>query len=161
VVDSSSGTAEPSVYVFGRYTNLPLVSRLGTIMFSGPMRLVLTSIHNDQSSTEIKVRHLDGRPLFNACLEAKSAQENSKLFETTDDFVSFIKEGRSSYTPSNNDHRYSRVDLVEDSNHYEPVSVRIDYNVLDYFWRDARLVFDSSFHATGGRYVLSYLGSVR
>lgn len=161
-VDNSNGLAEPSVYVFGRYTNLPLISRLGTILFSGPMRLIHSSIRDGESSTEIQIRYPNGKPLFNAYARpVQTSGLKSRLFDTTEDFVSFIKGGMSSYTPSNNAHQYSRVDLVEDSNYYEPVRARVDYNLLDYTWPDTKSIFDSAFHATGGRYVLSYLGSAR
>jgi hypothetical protein len=159
-VDNSHGLAEPSVYVFGRYTNLPLISRLGTILFSGPMRLIYSSIHDHESSTEIQIRYQNGKPLFDAYARPiEKPGVKSRLFETTEDFVSFIKGGMSSYTPSNKAHQYSRVDLVEDSNYYEPVTARIDYNLLDHIWPDTKSSFDSAFHATGGRYALSYLGS--
>ena len=160
-VDNSRGLSEPSVYVFGRYTNVPLISRLGTILFSGPMRLIDSSIGSNKFSTEIRTCYPNGKPLFAATISrVRTSSEESQLFDTTEDFVKFIKEGRSSYTPSNHRDHYSRVDLVEDSNYYEAVSARIESNVLNNLWSDTKLILDSVFHATGGRYVLSYLGSV-
>lgn len=50
--------------------------------------------------------------------------------------------------------------ISEDSSHYEAVDAVIDYSWLDGMWPDAKLVFDSAFHARGGRYRLKYLGSV-
>jgi hypothetical protein len=53
------------------------------------------------------------------------------------------------------------VDLTEDSNQYMPVDATVAYSELDDVWKDAGLVFDSAFHATGGLYRLKYLGSVQ
>ncbi len=75
--------------------------------------------------------------------------------------MSFIKGGMSSYTPSTHPGQYSRVDLVEDSNYYEPVAATIGHNHVRDLWPDVELDFDSSFHTTGGRYTLRYLGSVQ
>jgi hypothetical protein len=161
VIDTSAARDEPSVYVFRRYSNLRLVSHLGSTLFSGPMPLIGSSIIHRGSQTEISTRYGDGRPLFSASVErAGMLETNSRLFDTTKDFVSFIKGGMSSYAPSLHSQEYSRVDLVEDSNFYEPVRATIGYNLLCEIWPEGDLIFDSSYHATGGRYVLRYLGTV-
>ena len=163
VVDNSGPRPEPSVYVLGRNTNLATISRLGSALFSGPMKRINTNIEERPSLfsrlVDIRTSYLDGRKLFSAKVEkASSRRINSKLFSSLDDFVDFIKGGLSSYTPSTRQNHYSRVDLQEDSNYYEPVVATIDYNWLEKEWPDSGLVFDSAFHAGGGLYKLKYLG---
>jgi hypothetical protein len=118
-------------------------------------------MNHNGSTTEIRTSYCDGGPLFSANVEAEDVSKaRSRLFDTTEDFVSFIKGGMSSYAPSNRPNQYSRVDLVEDSNFYERVKATIGYNLLREIWPDGDLTFDSSYHATGGRYILRYLGTV-
>jgi hypothetical protein len=161
VVDSSGASHEPSVYVLGRNTDLPIISRLGPVLFSGKMQMIHTSIEDTPSSIDINANYMDGQNLFSAKVKhSKIKKLSSKLFDSVDSFVSFIKGGASSYAPSTRDSHYSRVDLEEDSNYYVPVGATINHSWLDTEWADAGLVFDSAFHAGGGRYKLKYLGSV-
>lgn len=161
VIDSSGNDPEPSVYVLGRNTNLPIASRFGSVLFSGAMKMIRTSIERVESHVDIRASFLDGRQLFSAKIRSSDAgRHGSKLFGSLDEFVGFIKGGASSYAPSTREGRYSRVDLAEDSNHYEAVDATVDYSWLDKAWPDAKLVFDSAFRAGGGRYRLRYLGSV-
>lgn len=160
VTDLSGSEPEPSVYILGRSTDVPLISKLGTKLFSGEMKLVRIKRERDAGGEEIKVKYADGRDLFSVTI-AQALQESSvsELFDSQDDFVSFIKGGLSSYTPSLKPGRYSRVDLVEDSNHYVPIDATILYNWLHDAWKDADLRFDSAFHASGGLYRLKYIGT--
>jgi hypothetical protein len=160
VTDLSGSRSEPSVYILGRSTDGPLISKLGTRLFSGEMKLVRVGIEAGPGFEGISVMRSDGRNLFEARVEqARPGRAASKLFNSQDDFVSFIKGGLSSYTPSLKKGHYSRVDLVEDSNHYVPLNAMVKYNWLSEDWRDADLVFDSTFHATGGLYRLKYMGA--
>jgi len=162
VMDASGTSPEPSVYVLGRNTNLPLARRFGSMLFSGAMKMIRTSIEHEQSVVDIRASYIDGQPLFSAKVSPSRAgsTSDSKLFGSLEAFVDFIKGGKSSYTPSTREDRYSRVDLTEDSNYYEAINARIDYSWLDSVWPDANLVFDSAFRAGGGRYRLKYRGSV-
>lgn len=161
VIDNSGESPEPSVYVLGRNTDLRIVNRLGPVLFSGPMQMIRTSFVNTPSSVDIRAGYLDGQKLFSAKVRpSKTKKSESQLFNSLDAFVSFIKGGASSYTPSTHANQYSRVDLEEDSNYYEAVDATVDYNWLDRAWPDAGLVFDSAFRAGGGRYKLRYLGSM-
>ncbi len=162
VTDTSGAKPEPSVYILGRSTNIPMVSRLGTALFSGNMRLIQTSIKDAASHIDVRASHTDGRNLFVAEIsKSRPMQLNSKLFGSLEEFVAFIKGGLSSYTPSTRAGRYSRVDLTEDSNQYAPVNATVMHSELDDIWRGAGLEFDSAFHATGGLYRLKYLGSTQ
>jgi len=158
VMDSSEGI-EPSVYILGRSTSVPIVSKLGTVLFSGEMPLMDAAIEGGSHDSDITVSDSRGNKFFVA--RARQTDElKSKLFDSVDDFVAFIKGGLSSYTPSTRKGRISRVDLVEDSNVYRPIKAQIDYSRLDDDWKDSGLEFDGAFHATGGLYRLSYLGTV-
>lgn len=159
VTDMSGARPEPSVYILGRSTNVPAVSRLGTALFSGEMKLIHTSIKDAVSHVDVRASHTDGTSLFEARIGKAEPGTGSKLFGSLEEFVSFIKGGLSSYTPSTRAGRYSRVDLAEDSNQYTAVDAKVVHSELDDAWRDAGLEFDSAFHATGGLYRLKYLGS--
>ncbi len=161
VTDASDMQPEPSVYILGRSTNIPIVSKLGTALFSGDMQLIRTSIEDGPARVDVSASRVEGRRLFAASIARGPRRLDSKLFSSLDEFVAFIKGGLSSYTPSTRAGRYSRVDLTEDSNQYMPVDATVAYSELDDMWKDARLVFDSAFHATGGLYRLKYLGSVQ
>lgn len=158
VTDVSGARPEPSVYILGRSTDVPVVSRLGTALFSGEMKLIRTTIKDAGSHADVRAAHADGRRLFEAKI-SKAAAGTSKLFGSIEEFVAFIKGGLSSYTPSTRAGRYSRVDLAEDSNQYAAVDAAILHSELDDAWKGAGLEFDSAFHATGGLYRLKYLGS--
>lgn len=161
VIDNSASRPEPSVYVLGRNTNLPIASRLGSIVFSGAMKQIRISITPARSHVGIDASFLDGQKLFSAKVRpSQTGNHSSKLFGSLEEFVDFIKGGVSSYTPSTHRGQYSRVDLAEDSNDYEAIDATIDYSWLDKAWSDAKLVFDSAFRAGGGRYRLKYHCSV-
>lgn len=158
-MDSSAGIPEASVYILGRSTSVPIVSKLGSVLFSGNMQLMSAAIEERVNDCSIKVSDSQGKKLFSA--QTKYTKDlKSRLFDSIDDFVTFIKGGLSSYTPSTRQGRLSRVDLVEDSNIYRPIDAQIDYSRLDDDWKGSGLEFDSAFRATGGLYRLSYLGAV-
>ena len=159
VMDTSSGAPEPSVYILGRSTNVPIVGKLGTALFSGEMQLMNASIEERPHYCDIRVSDSQGKSIFVAQTKF-SADLKSKLFESVDEFVTFIKGGLSSYTPSTRPGKMSRVDLVEDSNTYRPIDAHIDYTTLSNEWKGAGLEFDSAFHASGGLYRLAYLGTI-
>jgi hypothetical protein len=159
VMDTSSGAREPSVYILGRSTNVPIVGKLGTALFSGDMRVMSASIEEGHHGCDIRVDDSQGKSIF--VVQTKDSKDlKSKLFESVEEFVTFIKGGLSSYTPSTRPGKVSRVDLVEDSNTYRPIDAHIDYNTLSNEWKDSGLEFDSAFHATGGLYRLAYLGTI-
>jgi hypothetical protein len=160
VMDTSSSVAEPSVYILGRSTNVPVVGKLGSALFSGDMKVMSASIEErTPRDCDIRVSDNQGKRIFIAQTRPANAVD-SKLFKSVDDFVAFIKGGLSSYTPSTRQGKMSRVDLVEDSNTYSPVEAHIDYTTLSDEWKGSGLEFDSAFHATGGLYRLAYLGTI-
>jgi hypothetical protein len=159
VMDMSSSAPETSVYILGRSTNVPIVGKLGTVLFSGDMKVMNASIEERPDACDIRVTDSQGKSIF-AAQTKYSRDLNSKVFESVDEFVTFIKGGLSSYTPSTRPGKVSRVDLVEDSNTYRPIDAHIDYTTLSDEWKGSGLEFDSAFHATGGLYRLAYLGTI-
>jgi hypothetical protein len=159
VIDTSSSASEPSVYILGRSTNVPIVGRLGTALFSGSMQVMNASIEETPHDCNIRVSDVQGKSIFIA--QTKYSKDlKSKLFESVEEFVSFIKGGLSSYTPSTRAGKMSRVDLMEDSNTYRLIDAQINYTTLSREWKDSGLEFDSAFHASGGLYRLAYLGTI-
>jgi hypothetical protein len=123
------------------------------------MRVMNASIEEKLHDSRIRVSDSQGKSIFIAQTRY-SKHLKSRLFESVDEFVTFIKGGLSSYTPSTRPGRVSRVDLVEDSNTYRPIDAHIDYSMLNNEWKRSGLEFDSAFHASGGLYRLAYLGSI-
>lgn len=162
VIDASGEVPEPSVYVVSRNTDLPIISRLAPIVFSGAMHMIRTDIVHSTGGIDISATYPDGRRLFSARVRPSSTPEkiDSQLFNSLGAFVSFIKDGVSSYTPSTRPGSFSRLDLKEDTV-YESVDATVTYSLLDREWQDARLVFDSAVRAKNrGHYTWTYRGQV-
>ena len=157
-MDTSGSLPEQSVYILGRSTSGSMASKFGTLLFSGNMKLMKAAIEELPHSTGVSVRDTQGKKIF-AARTSRAVDLNSRLFDSIEDFVTFIKGGLSSYTPSTRQGRLSRVDLVEDSNTYLPIDAQIDFSRLYEEWNGSGLEFDSAFHATGGLYRLSYRGA--
>ena len=161
VTDISGEKPEPSVYVLGRNTDLSLISYLGPALFSGNIEKIDALINKDNpETTGIDAKYSDGRTMFSATVNNSRSPQASELFESVDSFESFIKRGASSYTPSTQNNKYSRVDLETDSNAYVPVNAKIHVNCLDDDWEGTDLIFDSAYRAGGKQYKLKHLGSV-
>ena len=105
-------------------------------------------------------KYSDGKKMFSATVDSSKPQQSSRLFESTESFETFIKEGVSSYTPSTCDDEYSRIDLETDSNSYQQVNAKVNVNCLDEEWNDVKLVFDSAYRAGGNLYKLKHIGSI-
>ena len=160
ITDESGKNPEPSVYVLGRNTDLSIISRLGPALFSGNIQKIDASINRDSEDIKIDAEYPDGKKMFSATVDSSKPQQSSRLFESTELFETFIKDGASSYTPSMCNDEYSRIDLETDSNTYQQVNARINANCLDEEWKDVDLVFDSAYRAGGKLYKLKHVGSV-
>lgn len=156
VIDVSGASPEPSVYIAGRSTDLPLGNILGPALL-GKMQKVRTDISRAQDHVDVRASYTDGKSLFSAKARPLKKELDSELFGSPRELIDFIKGGASSYSPSSRAGHYSRVDLEEDST-YEVIDAEIDYSGIDAAWQDAELAFDSAIRATGGRYDLTYLG---
>lgn len=158
VIDVSGSSPQPSVYIAGRSTDLPLGEVLGPALL-GRMTKVRTDIAHRQDYVDVNVSHMDGTSLFSAKARTGTKKFDSRLFGSPDELIEFIKGGVSSYSPSSRPGHYSRVDLEEDSQ-YRVIDATVDPVGLDAAWKDAGLTFDSAIRATGGRYDLTYVGRV-
>lgn len=162
VIDNSGENLEPSVYVVSRNTNLPVISRFAPVLFSGAMHMVQTNISHGADGIDISAAFPDGKKLFAARVRPSRAPEtlDSQLFDSLESFVTFIKKGSSSYTPSTQEGSFSRVDLKEETI-YEAVDAEVAYSLLDREWLDAGLIFDSAVRAkSGGTYKWTYRGKM-
>jgi hypothetical protein len=161
VIDMSEATPGPSVFILGRNTDLPIIARLGPVIFKNAMPRVRTAITHGPKSVDIYASFLDGRRLFSARVRPSKSPKmlDSQVFGSLEAFVEFIHDGSSSYAPSVVDNYYSRVDLFKEDSSYESMDAIVDCNWLDSVWSDAGLVFDSAVRAGGGGlYKWTYLG---
>jgi hypothetical protein len=117
------------------------------------------SITQRENHCDIRVSDSQDNTII-AAHTTSSSRLKSELFNSVDEFVTFIKGGLSSYTASTHLGKMSRVDLMEDSNTYRPIDAKIDCASLSDQWKDSRIEFDSAFHATGGLYRLAFLGTI-
>jgi len=157
IIDDSGASPEPSVYITDRNTDLPLIARLAPWLFSDTIPVVRPVITHADDTITFRVNYLDRQRLFFA--EAKPAEQwKSQVFNSIDDFASFIHLGVSSYTPSIYGDALARVDLHKDDPAYEPLDANIDFSWLDGAWSESNLEFDSAVRAHGGRYKWTYRG---
>jgi hypothetical protein len=157
-VDASDGKSEPTVYITDRNSDRPLIADLGPILFKDTIPTVVAAIARSPGVVEISVSHLDGQRLFSADVKTASAELESEIFASLDEFADFIKGGVSSWTPSIHPRKLARMDLAKEDTRYEALRAEVDYNALESLWRDADLKFDSVVRATGGKYTWTYRG---
>jgi len=161
IVDKSSGTATPSVYILDRNTDLPLIARLGPFLFLDTLPMVRIAIEHTGTGAEIRVRALDRERIFAADVHNLDQEHRfqSEVFPSLDDFAAFMQKGVSSWTPSIFGDALARVDLHKDEPTYEPLEAEIDFDWLESAWRDSDLEFDSAVRARGGNYRWTYRGT--
>jgi hypothetical protein len=161
VIDISDGEPKPSVYVAHRNTDLPLIAKLGPVLFADTMPVVGVAVkHERDGLVEIRVRHLDGRPMFAASVSdpGDSVSFSSEIFASLDAFSSFMRLGVSSYTPSIYDDELAKVDLHKKERPFEPLDTTVDFDSLETEWRDVGLQFDCAVRTTAGKYRWTYQG---
>jgi len=162
VVDTSDGSACPSVYVIDRWADLPLIALLGPFILQDTIPIVKASVaHDNAGGTRVQMSYTDGSALFEAGVtQRKQPGLGSALFETVADFATFIKNGVSSYSPSLHPGQLTKVDLHKEDVDYEPLDAVVDFSELNTeSWAGAGLEFDSAVRAkTGGNYLWTYQG---
>src|SRR5262249_22315179 len=143
----------PSVYILDRNTDLPLVARLSPFLFLDTIPMVRIRLE-DGTTTDIRVWYLDQQRMFGARVTRTEQPQRlrSDVFGNLDAFVSFIKGGVSSYTPSVFGDALARVDLHKEDTIYEAMDAAVDFDWLETMWQGAGLMFDSAVRATGGDY---------
>jgi len=87
IVDKSSGTATPSVYILDRNTDLPLIARLGPFLFLDTLPMVRIAIEHTGTGAEIRVRALDreriSRPMFTISIRSTDSNRRFSLRSMT------------------------------------------------------------------------------
>lgn len=156
VLDISNGSPSPSVYITDRNADLPLITKLAPFLLADAIPMVKTSIAHENELVRVQANYFDGQSLFAA--EVSPAPFQSKLFDSLEDFKSFIKLGVSSYTPSCYQNYYTRVDLKKSDTVYDAYTGKVEYSWIDGLWQDVGLEFDSVVKATGGTYTWTYRG---
>jgi hypothetical protein len=152
VLDTSEPVPTPSVYVIDRWADLPLIAILGPLILQDTIPVIKAAIgHESHHDTRVQMSYTDGAALFSASVRPREEGLGSSLFETVDDFAAFIKNGVSSYGPSLQPGKLTKVDLHKED---------IDFSeLLEESWSDAGMEFDSAVCArTGAKYVWTYRG---
>ncbi|HEX8207050.1 MAG TPA: hypothetical protein VF587_13400 [Solirubrobacteraceae bacterium] len=158
-IDAYDGKDEPTVYITDRNTDRGIIAATAPFIFSDTIPAVHAAIARSPGVIEISVSHLDGQRLFSADIDTSGPAEwQSEVFATLEDFVSFIKGGVSSWTPSTKAERLARVDLAKEDASYAGLRGNVDFNSLESLWRDSGMELDSVVRATGGRYRWTYRG---
>lgn len=161
VIDASGAQPEPSVYIFKRYTDHPLISYLGPRVFATAMHKVRFSQTRDGAVRTVRV-HDDRQCLFSASIQPSVSPNvlDSQVFDSLDAFARFINLGGISYTPAITGGALARVDLHKSDTHYTAFDGTVERSLLDDLWPNADWIFDSVVLATGGLYKWTYQGLV-
>lgn len=161
VLDVSETVPVPSVYVIDRWADLRPVAMLGPIILHDTIPVVKAAIgHDNEGGTRVQTSYTDGAALFSASVRPRAEGLGSAIFSTVSDFAAFIKNGVSSYGPSLEQGKLTKVDLVKEEVDYQPLVANIDFSELnEESWSDAGMEFDNAVRArTGAKYVWTYRG---
>jgi hypothetical protein len=159
VLDTSSGSELPAVYITDRNTDLSIISRIGPWLLEDSFPMIKPSIDDSGDAHAIHIEYLDGEELFAARTSKRpSGDLNSQVFSSLKDFSDFIHFGVNSYAPSIYSDALTKIDLIKEDPLYEPLDAEIDFSKLDGLWADCQLEFDSAVRAHGGEYKWDYLG---
>lgn len=163
VIDISSGSGSPSVYIVGRNTDNSFITLMAPSIFQSPMPHIHATLTHMPDQLQVSVRYADGRPIFSAKVFPSEKNHNlhSAVFVSLREFVEFIKHGVSSYARSTTAGEYSRIDLYKEDAGYESMNADVQFNKIDYDWVDAGMEFDSVVRAGGGGlYVWTFKGRI-
>lgn len=161
VIDTSGPTPEPSVYVTDRWADLPMIARLGPLILQDTIPVIKAAIgHDNAKGTHVQMSYTDGAALFSASVRPRAdGRMESAVFDSTEDFASFIKNGVTSYGPSLHPGKLTKVDLHKEDVSYEPLTAHVEFSELgDETWADAGMELDSAVRARGARYTWAYRG---
>jgi hypothetical protein len=158
VIDHSTPTPSPSVYVTDRWADLPVIARIAPWVMFDTVPVIKAAIGHAGDRTHVQMSYRTGDHLFSAEIRHSGGPLRSEVFSSVDEFAQFIKKGVSSYAPSIYDRTFTKVELEKEDVAYEPFEATIEYSELDQIWRDVDLHFDSSVRARGARYQWNYQG---
>jgi len=161
VLDTSEDVPVPSVYVTDRWADLPLIAILSPLVLQDTIPVIKAAIgHENNQDIRVQMSYTDGAALFSASVRPREQGLGSSIFTTLGDFATFIKNGVSSYAPSLQPGKLTKVDLHKEEVDYQPMEANIDFSELQAeSWSDAGMEFDSAVRAkTGAKYVWTYQG---
>ena len=162
VLDSSSGSPQPAVWIIDRLSDLPIIARLSPWLLYDTLPVVRPRIKHSGDKISVEIDFPDCQKLFKAEMEpAPNGEFRSKTFATMVDFSSFIHNGVTSYAASIFGDALTKIDLIKEDPVYQPYSAKVDFSWLDSTWRNANLELDSVVRAHGGNYRWNYRGLVR
>jgi len=162
VLDASSGTPQPAVWIVDRLADLPIIAKLSPWLLFDTLPVIRPRIQHSGNQINVEIDFPDCQNLFKAELTpAPNGQFRSKTFATLADFSSFIHNGITSYAASIFGDAMTKIDLIKEDPVYQPYSAKVDYSWLDSTWRNANLELDSAVRAHGGKYRWNYRGLVR
>ena len=141
-----------------RNADLPLVTRLAPWLLLDTVPMVKASIGHAGTQTNVQMSFPNGTHLFSADIEPGTDGLQSEIFDSVDEFSTFIKEGVTSYAPSIYPDRYTKVDLVKEDRAYDVLDAAVEHSALSVTWKDANMEFDSAVHASGAAYEWTYRG---
>jgi hypothetical protein len=157
VLDLSSGSPTPAVFVTERQTNSAFGAWFTSLGFSAPHPQVEVVMEHQDDKTLVRVTSPQDGLLFAATVRPSAAMQ-SALFASKQHFAEFIAQGVSSYGLSRHGSRLTKVDLHKDDADYLPLEVSHLEGTFAEDWRHHGGVFDSGFRTSGGRYEWTYHG---
>jgi hypothetical protein len=161
VVDSSSGSPEPAVWIIDRLSDLPVIAKLSPWLLCDTLPMIRPRIKHIGEQIKVEIDFPDCQRLFKAdMMPAPNGEFRSKTFGTMKEFSSFIHNGVTSYAASIYGDALTKIDLIKEDPVYLPFSAKVDYSWLDSTWRNANLELDSVVRAHGGNYRWNYRGLV-
>lgn len=161
VIDTSTATPEPSVYVTDRWADLPLIARISPLVLQDTIPVIKAAIgHDNSGGTHVQMSYTEGSALFSASVRPRAdGLLRSSVFDTVDEFAAFIKGGVSSYGASLTPGMLTKVDLHKEDVAYQALDANIEFSELnEETWADAGMQFDSAVRARGAQYVWAYRG---
>jgi hypothetical protein len=161
VVDSSSGTDVPAVWIIDRLSDLPIVAKLAPFLLYDTLPTIRPLIRHGANQISVEIDYPDCQPLFKAELSPVPGEEfRSQIFASMPKFSSFIHNGVTSYAASIFGDALTKIDLIKEDPVYIPQAAKVDFSWLDSTWKNANLELDSAVRAHGGNYRWNYRGLV-
>jgi hypothetical protein len=161
VVDTSSGTDVPAVWIIDRLADLPVIARLSPILLADTLPIIRPHIKHSGEHIDVEIDFPDCQKLFKARVVRNPAQVfRSKTFGDMRAFSAFIHNGVTSYAASIFGDALTKIDLIKEDPVYEPVAAEVDFSWLESTWANAGLEFDSAVRAHAGNYRWKYRGLV-
>jgi hypothetical protein len=161
VMDSSSGTDTPAVWIVDRLTDLPIIAKLSPFLLYDTLPTIRPLIKHAKDKISVEIDYPDCQKFYKAELEPIPGNVfRSKIFGTLANFGTFIHGGVTSYAPSIFGDALTKIDLIKEDPVYIPHAAQVDYSWLESTWKDADLELDSAVRAHGGTYRWNYRGLV-